>query len=74
MKRAAYRRFLYRVLVIDKEGKEGNFLAEVKSDLDENARRRIISAELAGESRVKTIMPTHDRTKQPGDLQKRCYT
>lgn len=65
--------FLYRVLEMDKRGKQRKHLAEVKADCDENARRKIVHTAMAEGGRVQMITATGDGSRYPGDSAKRTY-
>lgn len=73
MKPYRSRKFVYRVKVVLKDRQDGTFLAEVSADLDETARRKIVSKEMEAGGRVVSIQQTQDRTEQPGDWRKRSY-
>ncbi len=65
--------FLYRVDVTNKSKKREHYLAELKDNRDENARRRIVHTAMAEGGHVHSIMATSDRSQQPGDKRKRQY-
>jgi hypothetical protein len=71
--KSAVKTYLYRILETDKRGKQRRHLAEVQSDCDENARRKIIHTVFAEGGSVQVIDPTDDRTRLPGDTAKRHY-
>ncbi len=73
MKKAKNTQFLYRVEQSDSKGKRKKYLAEVQSDLDESARRKIIHTIMAEGGSVKHIIPTDDHTRLPGETAKRVY-
>jgi hypothetical protein len=73
MNNATQLTFLYRVLEMDKRGRQRKHLAEVKADCDENARRKIIHTAVAEGGRVQVITTTEDRSRYPGDSAKRVY-
>ncbi len=73
MKKAKRTMFLYRVEQSDSKGKKKKYLAEVQSDLDESARRKIIHTIMAEGGSVQTITPTDDQTRWPGETTKRVY-
>jgi hypothetical protein len=66
-------RFLYRVTIVNSQGKTGTFVGEVVSSHDETARRKIVAIELKNGNRVKSITATTDRVKRPGEWIKRSY-
>jgi hypothetical protein len=66
-------RFLYRVTIVNSQGKTGTFIGEIVSSHDETARRKIVAIELKNGNRVKRIEATADRSKLPGDWIKRSY-
>lgn len=67
------KRFHYRVKVKMGDGNVGEFIGDAKANCDENARRNIISTELAGGGQVLKITDAGDRKRQPGDWSKRSY-
>ena len=67
------RAFLYRVEHKDSKGKLKKHLAEVHSDADENARRKIVHTLQAEGCIVQRIATTDDKNKWPGESGKRVY-
>lgn len=65
--------FLYRIDVTDKKGERFTHVAEVKSLLDETARRHIIHQTLADGGQVHVIHSTEDASRYPDEKAKKNY-
>lgn len=65
--------YLYRVTIIDKRTKTKKFLAEIKSDLDETARRKLIDKVQKESGRVISIIRTSDNRYYPDEETKKRY-
>lgn len=57
----------------DKNGRRKKHLAEVLSDMDESARRKLIHVIFAEGGKVHEIMDTDDKSRYPGEAPKRVF-
>ena len=65
--------FLFRVETRDKKNKSQCYLAEVRADCNENARRKIVHTVLERSGRVLTIVSTNDRNVYAGESPKQYF-
>lgn len=65
--------YLYRIEIKNKHGQDIKHLAVVKSEMDENARRKIIHDTIQSGGRVVSISETDDDVKYPGDGKRKDY-